>query len=763
MLDLVEEVRRAFLELAPDICLGAANVCDAASASHQHALLPSLSGKCVTTLVIAITQLLSDAHPLILRAVLAHPQVSRVLVLSAVSEHAHACQDGPSGDLGPEAFKEYGAMLQQDVQDMREANVAFARHQQQQASHDAASPQPPNPLSVEVRALPLCICALDRSSFVLPAKGAAAMQARVGGTAAGFARPQTSGSDLAGDGHEDDREDEGQIGEGASNNGSGSGGLSLLAHELVGLAAQLGMQLETFSVGVVSHQLALEVCNLPSPSPLPLDLPGRPTPTLGLVLVDRSLDVATPCMHQENLWEMMLGMLPREASTPAASSHLGGGGGPGKRRHRSKAAWRPVTPCVELPEAAPLQCPLPAHFDTTQHPHIHSSQQTQEQQQRPHFYGAEVLCPCDKQAVARLEQVAAKRSKDAAVLVRKWLKQALSTEKLHPNAALRQRSIATLGMACAHAMTGEGCARWEAMASLERQLLQMLLTVGEEGGSSSAVLVLIDALHTAQAGKGSLHVTDVVQLLPFVYSLTPDVQRNSNSREQVPKGPFSHEDEAQLRLAVLQALKQAMQQQQQQQRGHHCVQQPAGPTLQGTSSSGSRESAFDELLPGVGDEGSLEARLDAFFRRLHWIAQARGQLQELRQVTVTDMFADNAGSVLPLLRQLVRRLAQGDPVADIVQASSGSLKTLLTKGLGRFGLDAGLLGAVAGAVAPRAARVSECTAVLIFVVGGISPAEIREVRQEIEERPSVRLPPLLLGGTALLTSSDVARQLMQGS
>eukprot|EP00983_Pelagomonas_calceolata_P052951 1143078-Pelagomonas_calceolata.AAC.4 len=47
--------------------------------------------------------------------------------------------------------------------------------------------------------------------------------------------------------------------------------------------------------------------------------------------------------------------------------------------------------------------------------------------------------------------------------------------------------------------------------------------------------------------------------------------------------------------------------------------------------------------------------------------QARGQLQELRRVTVTDMFADNTGSVLPLLRQLVRRVAQGDTVPDIVQ------------------------------------------------------------------------------------------------
>jgi hypothetical protein len=36
---------------------------------------------------------------------------------------------------------------------------------------------------------------------------------------------------------------------------SSSGGLSLLAHDLMGVASQLGMQLETFSVGVVAHQL----------------------------------------------------------------------------------------------------------------------------------------------------------------------------------------------------------------------------------------------------------------------------------------------------------------------------------------------------------------------------------------------------------------------------------------------------------------------------------------------------------------------------
>ena len=45
-------------------------MCDAHSASPDDALLASWVGKSVNTLVVIITQLLSDAHPLILRAVL---------------------------------------------------------------------------------------------------------------------------------------------------------------------------------------------------------------------------------------------------------------------------------------------------------------------------------------------------------------------------------------------------------------------------------------------------------------------------------------------------------------------------------------------------------------------------------------------------------------------------------------------------------------------------------------------------------------------
>lgn len=69
---------------------------------------------------------------------------------------------------------------------------------------------------------------------------------RAGGTAAGFSRPQQGGNENEGEQEE--------AGSPRSTSGS-STDMSLLAHDLAGVAGQLGMQLETFSVGAVAHQL----------------------------------------------------------------------------------------------------------------------------------------------------------------------------------------------------------------------------------------------------------------------------------------------------------------------------------------------------------------------------------------------------------------------------------------------------------------------------------------------------------------------------
>jgi hypothetical protein len=51
-------------------------------------------------------------------------------------------------------------------------------------------------------------------------------------------------------------------------------------------------------------------------------------------------------------------------------------------------------------------------------------------------------------------------------------------------------------------------------------------------------------------------------------------------------------------------------------------------------------------------------------------------------------------------------------------------------------------------------------AVLLFVVGGLSLAELRDVRAELEQPTIWERQRVLLGGTALLSPADVAAQLV---
>jgi hypothetical protein len=90
---------------------------------------------------------------------------------------------------------------------------------------------------------------------------------------------------------------------------------------------------------------------------------------------------------------------------------------------------------------------------------------------------------------------------------------------------------------------------------------------------------------------------------------------------------------------------------------------------------------------------------------------------------------------------------------DLQQPESASLVAgLLHKGLGRLGFG--------GIGAPARPTISDYQTVLLFVVGGISAAEIREVRQELEEHVYGHKPLLLFGGTSLLNATDATRLLL---
>lgn len=119
-----------------------------------------------------------------------------------------------------------------------------------------------------------------------------------------------------------------------------SSGLSLLSHALADLSRVLGAKLEPFAIGPASTAIAKELATLPQAGQRSgLGQQGLDSSTdspraelgaaaaaggagggIGLVLVDRSLDLATPCMHTEHVLDLVLSCLER----PAAGMQSGG-------------------------------------------------------------------------------------------------------------------------------------------------------------------------------------------------------------------------------------------------------------------------------------------------------------------------------------------------------------------------------------------------------------------------------------------------------
>ena len=80
--------------------------------------------------------------------------------------------------------------------------------------------------------------------------------------------------------------------------------------------------------------------------------------------------------------------------------------------------------------------------------------------------------------------------------------------------------------------------------------------------------------------------------------------------------------------------------------------------------------------------------------------------------------------------------------------ATASIRSLLKSGLGRFGLQ-------------KQPHPADNAVVILFVVGGISMLELREVQQELDIHMSHggKLPQLLTGGTFLLRSRDLYHNL----
>lgn len=141
----------------------------------------------------------------------------------------------------------------------------------------------------------------------------------------------------AAEGLVEDDGDEGAVG--------ASSGLSLLPHALADLSRVLGAKLEPFALGPASAAIAKELATLPQAGQRsgvgPLQDTSTDSPRaeagagggIGLVLVDRSLDLATPCMHSEHVLDLLMSCLDRPL-VPGPAGTAGGQAGQAGARLR---------------------------------------------------------------------------------------------------------------------------------------------------------------------------------------------------------------------------------------------------------------------------------------------------------------------------------------------------------------------------------------------------------------------------------------------
>ena len=906
---VIEAARRPLLDLAPEIAgalvlldagaaeaaalslgpaflfgLGAANVVDLETTEPDDALLVDLTaaasrpppGRAAPPppplrLVAFVTRLLPDAHGALLRALLAHPGAARLTVCCAVSELAHAQQRGV--ELGVEAYSEYADILKQDLAQARAAAAARNGGGGGDSGQAAAAAGAALP-AIAVRFAPLHMVALDATTFVLPAAGAAAGMATAAGRAAGFGpadQPDADGDDA----------DDGALGV--------AGGLSLLAHALVGAAAQLGARVEPFALGPVSAQVAREVASLPQApaaavgggggggmgegfSPRHAGAGGGSGGGLvpaALILIDRSLDLAAPCGHSDHFLDAAPALLLRRPPAP-----------PPPHARGAWAAHRPADVRVGVPAAAPWDCLGPdsaggaaaaaaaagssgsgsggegeaggsgsSASAATSAATDNGGGNKQASPPPPAavaaapLLGAALFDPSDRAAQRLLDQLVARRSgKDAAQAVRKALKDALRAERAPPPAgaarvrlgapvtaaelsalaaalaaapgsngdgapaaaaaaAARQLPALAAAAAAAQVMSDPRWDAWAALAALERQIAALLDDAAAPGGGGGGgdgaaagqalAALLTDAIAGIKAGRGVLSAADVLPLLAFMYSLSGDLTP--------PAPPMYSADEQAVRAALADALLASA----------LAALPGGGGGGEGGGGSGASggcrplDAAAWDALPaplqavladaGRAPEAELRARLDARLAecvaRLRWLAAARGKLRDARRLLAPGAGAGGGAEAAPLVRQVLGKvLLQADVGPFVAPGSSGggagpALGGILKAGLGRVGLGLGAaLGAALGEGAAAAAAGAgggggagsgiipgggrapraphEFPLVIIFVVGGISAAEWRGIRQELDQHTFGHKPAVVLGGTSLLAPADAVRLLL---
>eukprot|EP00257_Ricinus_communis_P018030 XP_015576615.1 sec1 family domain-containing protein MIP3 [Ricinus communis] len=771
-----------------------------------------------TKIVVITSRLLSDAHRYILRCLGTHQGVEHLTVCTSISEVAHSAY--PDSPLGPDAFREYESLLLQDYEELvkkRGTKSGFLKDSDISESKtfqdfhlgasssgkifygaDGSVEDAGTKLVVSVYHFPMIFCPLSPRVFVLPSEGSVAE-----------ACLSTEHEDSLSPGLP-------PISSGVAPDGDDvPAGALLTAHFLYHLAAKMDLKMEIFSLGDLSKTVGKIMTDMSS-----LYDVGRRKRSAGLLLIDRTLDLLTPCCHGDSLIDRIFSSLPRRERTTSYShmkgsqSHLKLGSSNVQRATldvqiplanilREKASEinssQLLESIVTFLSGWDSNNSLPPILDLVNicnKVHNEKSILPEIQLLNGSLVSAETF-----RGTPYMEALFDRRTKDGTVLVRKWLQETLRRENIDVNfrtrpgfatkselkamiealtksqsSLIRNKGIIQLTTAVLVALDESHSARWDAFISAEKILSA---SAGDTSQSLAAQIGDLINKSTLVASNGQNNKTQQA-LLSFQDALFLMVAGYILAGEHFPTsgsgGPFSWEEEHFLKEAVVDAILEnasvsrlkflhGLTEELEANFNRKKLEETAG-----TSPDNLEINDFDDDQWGKwGDEEEEDD--DDKNKKEHQYNDMQLKL-ELRD-KVDNLF--KLFHKLSTLKVRNKPLREGTSYLESnlsgdLDSNKGLLYKILRRVLGKSdvpGLEyhssaVGRLfksGFGRFGLGQAKPSLADQNVIMIFVIGGINGTEVREAWEAISEsgRPDIEL---IIGGTTLLTPDDMLDLLM---
>ncbi|XP_004303192.1 PREDICTED: sec1 family domain-containing protein MIP3 isoform X1 [Fragaria vesca subsp. vesca] len=771
--------------------------------------------------VVVTSRLLSDAHRYILRCLSTHLAVRCCTIFTSISEMAHSAY--PDSPLGPDAFHEYESLLVQDYEELvkkgekkpiqpgvsnfkdnidlgDEGWSGLSPSEEGSTARDsygenliAETEEVGKNLLVSVRHFPMIMCPLSPRVFVLPSEGsvAEAYLSAKHGDALSPGLPSLS-TGLPSDGDD--------IPPGAA----------LTAHFLHHFAAKMDLKMEIFSLGDLSKTVGKMLTDMSS-----LYDVGRRKRSAGLLLVDRTLDLLTPCCHGDSLVDRVFSSVPRKEST-AFYAHIKTSQsqlkqGPSNLERASLDVQIPLAKILSeedckidnfrlLESIEAFLCGWDSNNSASQILDLSNLKNKIYNEKLPQLENellrGSLVTTESFRGTPYLEALLDRKTKEGTLLVKKWLQEALHLEnilnvKARPGFAtkselqamtkalaksqsslLKNKGIIQLAVAALAALDESHSSRWEAFSNAEK-----ILSVSAEDTSQSLAVQIGDfinksallGLHGQKNGKlgaaqGVLSFQDALHLMISGYILAGE-----NFPTAGNDGPFSWQEEQLLKESIVEAILENPSIAKL--KFLHGLMEKLETNLNRIKSEESKKESSDQINIDDLDDDQWG----------NWGDEDVDDTNSSKEKVYDDMqlkleLRDRVDNLFKFLHKLSSLKSRNIPLKDGAldsdnnftgdpYASRGLLYKLLKRVLGKNdvpGLEyhsstVGQLfksGFRRFGLAQAKPSLADQNIILVFVVGGINGVEVREAQEALSEsgRPDIEM---ILGGTTLLTPDDM--------